>query len=57
MQFDGLLKLLGTPLTDYTPLYRITGFLELQGNSKKIKVSTALERIYGRKAMRAEVEE
>lgn len=26
VQFDGMLKLLGTPQNDYTPLHRITGF-------------------------------
>lgn len=29
VQFDGLLKLLGTPQTDYTPLNRIAGYMEL----------------------------
>jgi Ca2+-binding EF-hand superfamily protein len=57
VQFDGLLKLLDTPQTDYTPMHRISGFYELQGNVKKIKVSTVMERVYQRKAMRAEVEE
>jgi hypothetical protein len=46
VQFDGLLKLLDTPQTDYTPMHRITGFYELQGNFKKIKVSTVMERVY-----------
>jgi hypothetical protein len=46
VQFDGLLKLLDTPQTDYTPMHRITGFYELQGNVKKIKVSTVMERVY-----------
>jgi hypothetical protein len=57
VQFDGLLKLLDTPQTDFTPMHRISGFYELQGNVKKIKVSTVMERVYQRKAMRAEVEE
>jgi len=43
--------------TDYTPLQRIAGFFELEGNIKKIKISTIMERVYNRKAMRAEVEE
>lgn len=57
VQFDSMLKQLGTPQTDYTPMQRIAGFFELQGNVKKIKVSTIMERVYNRKAMRQEVEE
>ena len=56
-QFDQLLKNLETLQTDYTPLQRIAGFFELEGNIKKIKISTIMERVYNRKAMRAEVEE
>ena len=38
-------------------MHRISGFYELQGNVKKIKVSTVMEHGYQRKAMRVEVEE
>jgi Ca2+-binding EF-hand superfamily protein len=48
---------LGVAQTDYTPLQRIAGYLEMAGNIKKIKVSTIMERVYSRKAMRQQVEE